>query len=92
MLLKNVLIIISVFAIFFRTNVVFIAIKSYNQLKLLDLVTMATTKMVYKLFFMLIKKVLIIILVFAKLFRTNVVFIAIKSYNQLKLLNLVTFR
>ena len=51
---------------------------------------MATTKIVYKLFFMLMKKVLIILLVFAILFRTNVVFIAIKSYNQLKLLDLVT--
>ena len=90
MLIKKVLIMTLVFAKKFRTNVVFIAIKSYNQLKLLYLVTMATTKMVYKLFFMLIKKVLIIIIFFAKLFRTNVVFIAIKSYNQLKLLNLVT--
>ena len=30
----------------FRTNVVFKAMKSYNQRNLLDLVTMATTKIV----------------------------------------------
>ena len=33
------------------------AIKSYNQLKFLNLVTMATTKIVQKPFLMLIKKV-----------------------------------
>ena len=38
----------------------------------------------------LIKKVLIIILVFGKVFRTNVVSMAIQSYNQLKFLNWVT--
>ena len=33
--------------------------KSYNQLKFLNLVTMATIKIVHKLFLMLIKKVVI---------------------------------
>ena len=74
----------------FKTNVVSMAIKSHNQLKFLNLVTMALTKIVQKPIVMLIKKVLIIILVFGKLFRTNVVSMAIQSYNQLKFLNLVT--
>ena len=39
---------------------------------------------------MLIKKVLIIILFFGKLYRTNVVSMAIHSHNQLKFLNSVT--
>ena len=52
------------------------AIKSYNQLKFLNLVTMATTEIIFKPFFMLIKKVVI---VFGKLFRTTVVSMTIKS-------------
>ena len=65
------------------------AIKSYNQLKFLNLVTMAKKKSI-KAILMLINKVVMKILVFGKLFRTNVISLAIKSYNQLKLLNLVT--
>ena len=37
---------ILVFGKLFRTNVISLAIKLYNQLKLLNLVTMATTKIV----------------------------------------------
>ena len=48
MLIKKVLIIILVFGTLFRTNVVSMAIKSYNQLKFLNLVTMATTKILHK--------------------------------------------
>ena len=69
---------------------VFMAIKSYNQLKFLSLVTMATNKIILKLFLMPTKNVVIEILVLGKLSRTIVVFMATKSYNQLKSLNLIT--
>ena len=49
------------------------AIKSYNQLKFLNLVTMATTKKSIKAMLMLINEVVMKILVFGKLFRTNVI-------------------
>ena len=42
--------------------------KSYNQLNFLNLVTMATAKMIYKPFFMLIYKVVKKILVLGNLF------------------------
>ena len=48
MLIKKVLIILFVFGTLFRTNVVSMAIKTYNQLEFLNLVTMATTKILYK--------------------------------------------
>ena len=52
------------------------AIKSYNQLKFLNLVTMATPKNCINPFLMLIKKVVIEILGLGKLFRTHVVSMA----------------
>ena len=74
----------------FVTTVVFMATKSYNQLKLMNLVTMATIKFVERSFLKPIREVVTEILVFGKLYRTIWVSMAIKSYNQLKFLNLVT--
>ena len=61
MLIKKVVMQILFFGKLFRTNVVSMAVKSHNQLQFLNLVTMATTKIVYKPIVMLIKKVLITI-------------------------------
>ena len=77
MLIKKVVTQILVFGKLFRATVVSMAIKSYNQLKFLNLVTMATTQIVSKPCFMLIKKIVIQILVFGQLFKT-------KSYNKLQ--------
>ena len=55
------------------------SIKSYHKLKFLNLVTMARTKIVLKPFLMLITKVVIVILVFGKLFKSTVVFVTTKS-------------
>ena len=65
-------------------------IHSAQILEFVTMVTMATTKNLYMLILMLINKVVMKILVFGKLFRANVISLGIKSYNQLKLLNLVT--
>ena len=56
MQIKKVVIKIQVFGQLFRTTVVFMAMKSYNHLKFLNSVTMATTD-VYKPFLMLIMMV-----------------------------------
>ena len=56
----------------------------------LNLVTMATNKIVYELFLALIKEVVIKLKSSGKLFWTTVFFMATKSYSQLKFLNLVT--
>ena len=66
------------------------AIKSYNQLKFLNLVTMAKKKKSIIAILMLTNKVVIKILFFGKLFRTNVISLEIKLYKQLKLLNSIT--
>ena len=65
-------------------------LKLQNQLKLLNLVTIATNKFCIKVVFDTNKKVETKILDFGKLFRTTVVSMAKKSYNKLKFLNLVT--
>ena len=56
----------------------------------LNLVTMATSKNYIKSVFDTYKEGGNKILILGKLSRTNLVYEAIKSYNQLKLLNLVT--
>ena len=66
------------------------AIKTYNQLKIFNLVTMATTTILSKLFLMLINEVVMNIFVSGIFFRTNIMSLAIKLYNQLTLWNLVT--
>ena len=53
--------------------------KWYNQLKFLNLVTMATTKIVYQSFLMLIKKEVMNILVFGILFKTTMVSMTTKA-------------
>ena len=60
------------------------AAKSYNQPKFLNLVTMATNKIVQRSILTLTRKLVTKILVFGKLFRTTVISMAIKSYNQIK--------
>ena len=63
----------------FRTTVVSMSTKCYNQLKFLNLVTMATTKIVYQSFVMLIKKEVMNILVFGIYFKTTMVSMTTKA-------------
>ena len=66
-------------------------IKPYKQLTFLSLVTMATSKIVYRAFLTLIRKVVTeifwILVNYLGIFGVSM---AIKLYNQLKFLNLVT--
>ena len=66
------------------------ATQSWNQLKLFNLVTMATKKNCIKVVLTLIKKVVTKILAFRNVLKTVGVSNAIKSYNEHKFLNLVT--
>ena len=84
MLFNKVVMKILVFGTLFRTNVVSMAIKSYNQLKFLNLVTMATTKILHESKDSAKLEAKNCFLLRRAIFHSN------KSYNQHKLLNLVT--
>ena len=69
----------NIFGKLFRTTVVSMKLKSYNQLNFLNLVTMETTNVIQKPFVMLIKHVVKTLYVFGKLFRTTMVSMATTS-------------
>ena len=64
--------------------------KSCNQPEFLNFVTMVTIQIVLELFLVPRKTIVIDILVFGKLSRTIMIFMATTSYNQLDFFNLVT--
>ena len=82
-LIKNIVTKIKVFGKILGTSVVSVPSKSYNQLKFLNLVTMATNKIALTLFLDANKEGRYKDIGFWKLFRAAVVSMTRKSYNQL---------